>query len=120
MPRRTARGAHGCIAEPRGNSHEMAIRHARRQPRWERLPGPQEQAAPVEPAARAGVQPEREAGERALRGARADHRAQGGSDKLCAPPSTYGVYLAANEDQPSPSSSQGRKVKVNLHPSLKA
>src|SRR2546427_2900544 len=41
-------------------------------------------------------------------------------DKLCAPPSTYGVYLAANEDNTVTILSQGRKVKVNLHPSLKA
>src|SRR5262245_39817068 len=40
-------------------------------------------------------------------------------DKLCAPPSTYGVYLAANEDDTVTILSQGRKVKVNLHPSLK-
>ena len=40
-------------------------------------------------------------------------------DKLCAPPSTYGVYLAANEDSTVTILSQGRKVKVNLHPSLK-
>src|SRR5215467_15192226 len=36
-------------------------------------------------------------------------------DKLCAPPSTYGVYLAANEDNTVTILSQGRKVKVNLH-----
>src|SRR5262245_60194634 len=41
-------------------------------------------------------------------------------DKLCAPPSTYGVYLAANEDGTVTILSQGRKVKVNLHPSIKA
>ncbi len=41
-------------------------------------------------------------------------------DKLCAPPSTYGVYLAANEDHTVTILSQGRKVKVNLHPALKA
>jgi proteasome-associated ATPase len=41
-------------------------------------------------------------------------------DELCAPPSTYGVYLAANEDNTVTILSQGRKVKVNLHPSLKA
>jgi proteasome-associated ATPase len=41
-------------------------------------------------------------------------------DKLCAPPSTYGVYLAANEDNTVTILSQGRKVKVNLHPALKA
>ena len=40
-------------------------------------------------------------------------------DKLCAPPSTYGVYLTANEDGTVNILSQGRKVKVNLHPSLK-
>src|SRR5256884_8890837 len=39
--------------------------------------------------------------------------------KLCAPPSTYGVYLAPNEDGTVNILSQGRKVKVNLHPSLK-
>ena len=37
-------------------------------------------------------------------------------DKLCAPPSTYGVYLSANEDGTVNILSQGRKVKVNLHP----
>src|SRR5436309_1541271 len=41
-------------------------------------------------------------------------------DKLCAPPSTYGVYLAANEDSTVTILAQGRKVKVNLHPSIKA
>src|SRR6058998_3484846 len=41
-------------------------------------------------------------------------------DKLCAPPSTYGVYLSVNEDGTVNVLSQGRKVKVNLHPSLKA
>src|SRR5881409_3818401 len=40
-------------------------------------------------------------------------------DKLCAPPSTYGVYLAANEDSTVTILSQGRKVKVNLHPYIK-
>jgi len=40
-------------------------------------------------------------------------------DKLCTPPSTYGVYLAANEDNTVTILSQGRKVKVNLHPSIK-
>src|SRR5438093_8182112 len=40
--------------------------------------------------------------------------------KLCAPPSTYGVYLAGNEDNTVTILSQGRKVKVNLHPSIKA
>jgi proteasome-associated ATPase len=41
-------------------------------------------------------------------------------DKLCAPPSTYGVYLSVNEDGTVNILSQGRKVKVNLHPSLRA
>jgi proteasome-associated ATPase len=40
-------------------------------------------------------------------------------DKLCAPPSTYGVYLSVNQDQTVNVLSQGRKVKVNLHPSIK-
>jgi proteasome-associated ATPase len=40
-------------------------------------------------------------------------------DKLCAPPSTYGVYLSGNEDTTVNILSQGRKVKVNLHPSIK-
>jgi proteasome-associated ATPase len=41
-------------------------------------------------------------------------------DKLCAPPSTYGVYLSVNEDATVNILSQGRKVKVNLHPAIKA
>jgi proteasome-associated ATPase len=41
-------------------------------------------------------------------------------DKLCAPPSTYGVYLSGNEDATVNILAQGRKVKVNLHPSIKA
>src|SRR5437870_3808735 len=41
-------------------------------------------------------------------------------DKLCAPPSTYGVYLSENEDGTINILSQGRKVKVNIHPSIKA
>jgi proteasome-associated ATPase len=40
-------------------------------------------------------------------------------DKLCAPPSTYGVYLSLNEDGTVNILAQGRKVKVNLHPSIK-
>src|SRR5215469_4948024 len=40
-------------------------------------------------------------------------------DKLCAPPSTYGVYLSENEDATVNVLSQGRKVKVNLHLSVK-
>jgi proteasome-associated ATPase len=41
-------------------------------------------------------------------------------DKLCAPPSTYGVYLSPNDDGTVNILSQGRKVKVNLHPSIKS
>src|SRR6266705_812038 len=41
-------------------------------------------------------------------------------DKLTAPPSTYGVYLSSNLDGTVNILSQGRKVKVNLHPSIKA
>jgi proteasome-associated ATPase len=41
-------------------------------------------------------------------------------DKLCVPPSTYGVFLTGNEDGTVNILSQSRKVKVNLHPSLKA
>src|SRR5213083_2293738 len=41
-------------------------------------------------------------------------------DKLCAPPSTYGVYLSENEDGTVNILAQGRKVKVNLHPAIKA
>jgi proteasome-associated ATPase len=41
-------------------------------------------------------------------------------DKLSAPPSTYGVYLSVNEDGTVNVLSQGRKVKVNLHPAIKA
>jgi proteasome-associated ATPase len=40
-------------------------------------------------------------------------------DKLCAPPSTYGVHLSVNEDGTLNILAQGRKVKVNLHPSIK-
>src|SRR5881409_1113244 len=41
-------------------------------------------------------------------------------DKLCAPPSTYGVFLSTNEDGTINVLSQGSKVKVNLHPSIKS
>src|SRR5436853_7764195 len=41
-------------------------------------------------------------------------------DKLCAPPSTYGVYLSVNDDGTVNILSQGRKVKVNLHPAIKS
>ena len=39
-------------------------------------------------------------------------------DKLCAPPSTYGVYLSGNLDGTVNVLSQGRKLKVNAHPSI--
>ena len=39
-------------------------------------------------------------------------------DKLCAPPSTYGVYLSTNQDATINIFSQGRKLKVTLHPSI--
>jgi proteasome-associated ATPase len=39
-------------------------------------------------------------------------------DKLCAPPSTYGVYLAANKDGTLNVLTQGRKMKVNAHPAV--
>src|SRR3989449_3907863 len=39
-------------------------------------------------------------------------------DKLCAPPSTYGVYLSANQDATLNIISQGRKLKVTLHPAI--
>ena len=41
-------------------------------------------------------------------------------DKLCAPPSTYEVYLSANEDDTVDVLAHGRKVKVRLHPAIKA
>jgi proteasome-associated ATPase len=40
-------------------------------------------------------------------------------EKLCAPPSTYGVYLSMNEDGTVNVLAQGRKAKVSLHPSIK-
>src|ERR1051325_2151715 len=39
-------------------------------------------------------------------------------DKLCAPPSSYGVFLSLNEDGTVNILSSGRKVKVNLHRSI--
>src|SRR5438128_5046099 len=41
-------------------------------------------------------------------------------DKLCAPPSTYGVYLSAHHDDTVDVLAQGRKVRVRLHPAIKA
>ncbi|PYR25654.1 MAG: hypothetical protein DMF98_11525 [Acidobacteria bacterium] len=39
--------------------------------------------------------------------------------KLCAPPSTYGVYLSAHDDDTVDVLAQGRKVRVRLHPAIK-
>src|SRR5256714_8292700 len=39
-------------------------------------------------------------------------------EKLCAPPSTYGIYLSTNKDGTVNVLAQGRKVKVNLRPEL--
>jgi proteasome-associated ATPase len=39
-------------------------------------------------------------------------------DKLCAPPSTYGVYLSTNDDGTVNILASGRKVKVNVHPTV--
>ena len=41
-------------------------------------------------------------------------------DKLCAPPYTYGVRLSDNQDGTVNVLAQGRKIKVNLHPAIKA
>jgi len=41
-------------------------------------------------------------------------------DKLCAPPSTYGVYLSPHEDDTVDVLAQGRKVRVRLRPAIKA
>src|SRR6267142_671825 len=41
-------------------------------------------------------------------------------DKLCAPPSSYGVYLAAQEDDTVDVLAHGRKVRVRVHPSIAA
>jgi proteasome-associated ATPase len=40
-------------------------------------------------------------------------------DKLSAPPSTYGVFLSGNIDGTVNVLASGRKVKVNVHPSIK-
>ena len=40
-------------------------------------------------------------------------------DKLCAPPSTYGVYLSVNGDGTVNVLSQGRKVNVSVDPAIK-
>ena len=41
-------------------------------------------------------------------------------DKLCAPPSTYGVYLSPHEDDTVDVLAHGRKVRVRLHPAIEA
>ena len=41
-------------------------------------------------------------------------------DKLAAPPLTYGVYLAAYEDDTVDILAQGRKMRVRLHPAINA
>ncbi len=41
-------------------------------------------------------------------------------EKLTAPPSTYGIYSSANEDQTVNVYVGGRKLKVNLHPAIQA
>jgi len=40
-------------------------------------------------------------------------------DKLSAPPSTYGVYLRAHDDDTVDILAQGRKLRVQLHPAIK-
>ena len=40
-------------------------------------------------------------------------------EKLCAPPSTYGVYHRAHDDDTVDILAQGRKVRVRLHPSIR-
>src|SRR5882724_837649 len=39
-------------------------------------------------------------------------------DKLTAPPATYAIYLSTNEDGTVNVLAQGRKAKVNAHPSI--
>jgi proteasome-associated ATPase len=41
-------------------------------------------------------------------------------DRLAAPPLTYGVYLAAHEDDTVEILAQGRKMRVRLHPAINA
>src|SRR5712664_2306480 len=41
-------------------------------------------------------------------------------DRLSAPPSTYGIYLSGNDDGTVNVLFQGRKARVNLHPSIKS
>ncbi len=39
-------------------------------------------------------------------------------EKLTAPPATYAIYLSTNEDGTVNVLAQGRKAKVNAHPSI--
>jgi proteasome-associated ATPase len=39
-------------------------------------------------------------------------------DKLCAPPNTYGVFTRANKDGTAEILSEGRSMRVNVHPNL--
>jgi proteasome-associated ATPase len=39
-------------------------------------------------------------------------------DKLCAPPNTYGVFTRANKDGTAEILSEGRPMRVNVHPNL--
>src|SRR5262249_20303572 len=41
-------------------------------------------------------------------------------EKLCAPPSSYGVYLSTNKDGTVNVLAQSRKMKVSLRPALEA
>jgi len=41
-------------------------------------------------------------------------------DKLTAPPSTYAIFSSLNDDKTANVYVAGRKMKVNLHPSIKA
>src|SRR3989454_8462492 len=40
------------------------------------------------------------------------------SEKLTAPPSTYGIFTSVNKDQTVNVYVTGRKLKVNLHPAI--
>ena len=39
-------------------------------------------------------------------------------DKLCAPPNTYGIFTRANKDGTAEILSEGRPMRVNVHPNL--
>src|SRR2546423_43119 len=67
----------------------------------------------------AGLEPEWSERPQALREAR-EHIASltAEVEKLCAPPSAFGIYLSTNKDGTVNVLAQGRKVKVNLRPEL--